>query len=152
MYVHSLLMLLALQQPMQQSAQLLPTPIVRVAIQPSTRTIMAGDTVRLHAQPLDASGNPVSNASVRFARAGGFFEATVDSLSGLVSSGTVGTVPVAVIVRVPGAQPFVERLEIRMTAGPATQLRITEQLPRMVAGQRFRFGAEALSAAGDKRE
>jgi hypothetical protein len=159
MYVHALVMLLAVQLPVlpgqqtqqQTAAALAPSPVARVVIQPSTRTITAGDTVRLRAQPLDASGNPVPNASVRFNRAGGFFEGTVDT-TGLVSSGSTGTLPVAVVVTVPGTQPFVERLDIKMVAGPATQILTTEQLTRMVAGQRFRFGAQAVSAAGDRRE
>ena len=53
--------------------------------------------------------------TVRFSRAGGYFEGTVDT-TGLVSSGSTGTLPVAVVVNVPGTQPFVERLEIKMVA------------------------------------
>lgn len=131
-------------------AQVPASPIARIAITPSVRTIMPGDTLRISAQALDAQGNAVSNAIVRFVPAGGYFEGTVDS-TGLVTAGAIGTLPVSVIALVPGTRPVVERVEVRMVPGPATRLEVTPQPQVLLVGQRVRLGARAFSAAGDLR-
>ncbi|MEX2179934.1 MAG: Ig-like domain-containing protein [Gemmatimonadaceae bacterium] len=142
--------LLAVQQ--QPSPPAIPaSPIARIAISPATRTMIAGDTLRLSAQALDASGAVVSGASVRFVATGARFEGTVDTL-GLVSSGATGTLPVAVVALVPGSRPVVERIEIRMVPGPAARVAISPAVQRVVVGQRLRLEATSYSAAGDARD
>ncbi|HET9453618.1 MAG TPA: Ig-like domain-containing protein [Gemmatimonadaceae bacterium] len=138
------------QQTQTQQPAAPPSPVARLVVLPASRTMVAGDTLRLTARALDASGNPVSGALIRFQAAGGRFEGTVDS-AGLVRSGSTGTIPVAVIALVPGTRPVVERVEIAMVAGPAARVAIEPAVERLVVGQRLRLTGTSYSAAGDAR-
>ena len=124
-----LALLLVLQQPAQQSSP----AIARVAITPASPVVVAGDTLRLHARAVDASGRPIEGAIILFQPAGGFFEAHVDS-AGLVTAGAVGTLPVVVSAVVPGAKPVIERVTVRMVPGPAGRIELTPRLTRLLAG------------------
>jgi hypothetical protein len=110
----------------------------------------AGDTLRLYAQALDSAGKPVENARIRFQSAGGRFEGRVDS-TGLVMSGSTGTIPVSVIASVTGTRPAVQRVEVKMLPGAAARLVIAPRVTRLVAGQHFRLTATPYTAAGDQR-
>jgi hypothetical protein len=134
-----------LQQPAAAS------PIARIAITPTVHTVVAGDTLRLRAQALDASGRAVPNARILFQPGGGFFEASIDS-AGLVSSGAVGTLPVVITAVVPGGKPVIERLAVRMVPGPAARMEVAPNVSRMLAGQRLRLDASVFSRAGDRRD
>lgn len=120
----------------------------RIVLTPAAPRMVAKDTLRLSAQLIDAQGQPVPNARIRFFAAGGGFEATVDSL-GLITSGAVGKVPVAVSALVPGSRPVVARVEVLMVPGPATSLAISPRPSRMAVGQRLALTAIARSADGD---
>jgi hypothetical protein len=104
----------------------------------------------LRAQALDAAGNPVPAARLRFAAEGGRFEAEVDTL-GLVRSGAAGTLPVSIVATVPGARPVVHRVDVRMTPGPATRVVADQPLLRLAVGQEHRLTANVFSATGDVR-
>jgi hypothetical protein len=154
MLLHSFLVLAALQQgaPPPAPAPTAPSPIARLEVLPGTSLQMqAGDTIRLVARALDSAGAPVPNATVRFFGAGGRFEGKVDS-TGLVSSGSTGTLAVSVIARVEGTKPVVERVEVHMVPGPAARIAVTPQVGKLVAGQRLRLTAASYSAAGDRRD
>lgn len=150
-----LLETLALAAALQQAPQQLPpaqqTTIAQVRVTPASPVVRAQDTVRLQATALDAEGRPVPGARITFRPAGGFFEGSVDT-TGLVRSGSTGTLPVAVVATLPGGRPVVQRVEVRMVAGPAARVSITPRAGRMVAGQRLRLAASAFSAAGDPAE
>ena len=126
------------------------TPTARLVVTPANRTVVAGDTLRLSGQLLDAAGRPVPNARVTFVSAGGHFEGNVDS-TGLVHSGAVGTLPVTAVALVSGAKPIVERFEVAMVPGPAARIEISPRPARLLTGQRMRLGASVFSAAGDPR-
>jgi hypothetical protein len=106
--------------------------------------------LRLTAQALDAAGQPVPGAVVRFRAQGGRFEGTVDSL-GFVESGATGTIPVAVVATVPGAAPKVSRVDVRMVPGPAAKLELSHATARLALAQRIRVGAHVLSKTNDSR-
>ena len=127
-----------------------PVPAGRLVVTPVSRTVVAGDSLRLRAQLLDASGAPVPNARIMFVGAGGMFEGSVDS-TGLVRSGAVGTIPVTAVALVSGAKPVIERFEVAMVPGPAARIDVSSRPSRLVAGQRMRLGAEVYSRAGDRR-
>ena len=129
-------------------AQSAATP--RLVVTPSLRSVVAGDSLRLRAQLLDASGQPVQNARISFVSAGGHFEGSVDS-TGLVRSGAVGTIPVTAVALVSGGKPVVERFEVAIVPGPATRVVVGARPSRLLAGQRVRLGAEVYSRAGDLR-
>lgn len=139
---------LALAFLLQQPA---PATIARVAVTPTTLSVVAGDTLRLRAQALDAAGRPVPGARILFQAAGGAFEAQVDT-AGLVSSGAVGILPVVVTAVVPGGKPVVQQLNVRMVPGPAARIEVGPRVQRMLAGQRLRLDAAVFSRAGDRRD
>ena len=127
-----------------------PQGVPRLVVTPSPQTVVAGDSLQLHAQLLDASGNPVPNARITFRIAGGFFEGSVDS-TGLVRSGATGTLPVAAIALVPGEKPVVQRFEVAMVPGPASRIDIAPKPARLLPGQRMHLVATVYSRANDQR-
>ena len=149
--------LLALAALMQQAPQsptssLAASPVSRVAFASGSElTMVAGDSVRLAARALDASGEPVPNASIRYFLTGGYFEGSVDT-SGLVRSGATGSIVVGAVATVPGAKPYLERLQIRMVPGPAARISVTPSVSRLAIGQRVRLSATSWSAASDERD
>jgi hypothetical protein len=129
-----------------------PSPIARVVVTPAKPVMTARDTLQLSAQALDASGRPVPNVRYRYIGSGGArFEGRVDS-TGLVRSGSTGTIPVTVVALVPGTRPVTEVVEVRMVPGPASRIAIDAPPPRLVVGQQIVLRGTAFSAAGDQRE
>src|ERR687893_3038037 len=129
-------LLLVQQQPVTPAS-----PIARVVITPSARSVVVGDTLRLRAQAVDAQGRPVSGALIRFFPTSPSFEATVDTM-GVVVAGAPGTYPVAAVATVPGARPAVERFTVNLLPGPTARLDLTPDVGRMLAGQRLRVAAQ----------
>jgi len=128
------------------------TPVIeRLRITPVARTIAVGDSLQLSVQALDGRGSAVPGAIVRFNAQGGRFQGAVDSL-GWVRAGSPGTVPIAVTAIVPGGRPIVEKVEVRITPGPAARIVFSPAVSKMLVGQRLRLGATVLSAAGDARD
>jgi hypothetical protein len=145
------LLVVAFQQPTAPQTPTAPNPIARLAMSPGLRVTMpAQDTLRITAVPVDSAGNPVPGASVRYFSSGGRFEGGVDS-TGLVHSGSTGTITVTAIGRVPGARPVSERIEVVMVPGPAARIAITPEPTALAPGQRVRLTATAYSRAGDRR-
>jgi hypothetical protein len=122
----------------------------RLVITPANRSVVAGDSLRLGARLVDASGQLVPNARISFHAVGGRFEGSVDS-TGLLRAGAVGTLPVAVVALIPGERPLVQRFEVSMLPGPAARIAIAPEVKRLAIGQRVRVGATVLSRAGDRR-
>ena len=127
-----------------------PSPVTRLALSPAAPVVAAGDTLRLSARALDAAGNPVPDAAVRFQKAGGWFEGDVDS-TGLVTSGSTGTLQVAVVALVPGAKPYIERVSVRMVPGAAALIEVSPDLATLVVGQRLTLVPGVFTALGDRR-
>lgn len=146
----ALFTLLTLQQTQPAQPSLPPSPVARIVVTPANPVMQSGDTLRLTAQALDASGQPVPNVVVRFRSAGGVFEAEVDSL-GLVASGATGTIPVTVVAMVAGARPKIETVNVRMVAGPPARVTPSPASVRLAPGQRYRMDARVYSRTGDER-
>jgi hypothetical protein len=155
MLLNAVVLLAALQQgaPSQDTAAAqAPSPIVRLQVLPGNSLQMpAGDTLRLTARALNAEGKPVPDATIQYFRAGGRFEGGVDS-TGLVSSGSTGTLTITVMARVPGTKPVIERVEVQMVPGPAASVAVAPMVTKLVAGQRLRLTATSYSKAGDARD
>ncbi len=135
----------------QPAAGLPPSPIARLVVSPASPVVVAGDTLRLVAQPLDAAGQLVPNVRVTFLRApSARFEGTVDS-TGLVASGSTGTIPVTIAAMVPGTRPVIQQVEVRMVAGPATRIELDAAPAKLVVGQQVSLNGASYSAGGDKR-
>ena len=122
----------------------------RLVITPAPQTVVSGDSIQLRAQLVDAAGKPVPNAKISFRPAGGFFEGSIDS-TGLLRSGTVGTLPVAAIALVPGEKPIIQRFEVAMVPGPAARIDVTPKPTRLLPGQRLRLDANVYSRTNDLR-
>jgi hypothetical protein len=128
-----------------------PAAGARLEILPAAPVVTAQDTVRLRARVLDASGQPVRDATIRFVAAGGRFEGSIDP-DGLVRSGSTGTLPVTVVAQRPGQPTLTERIEVRMVPGPAATITVAGAPSRLVAGQRVVLVPTVKSAAGDVRD
>ena len=104
---------LAIQTPATQEAPPLPaSPIARLEVSPTNPTMVAQDTLRLTARAFDASGAAVRDVRYRFVQSGSArFEGRVDT-TGLVRSGSTGTIPVTVIALVPGTRPVTQVVEV----------------------------------------
>ncbi len=154
MTVISILALAALQVQtagQQPSSQLPPSPIAKLVVTPAKPVMIAQDTLRLTAQALDASGKPVDNVRFRYVQSSGArFEGRVDT-TGLVRSGSTGTIPVTVVALVPGTRPVTEVVEVKMLPGPAARIAIDAAPPKLVVGQQIVLTGNAYSAAGDQR-
>ena len=145
--MHLFLAFFALQQPVAQ-----PPEIARIIVTPASRTMTAGDTLRLHAEARDANGNVIPGVTFRY-RLGGSarFEGRVDSL-GLVTAGSTATLPVTVTATLAGVRPKFEVVEIRALPGVAARVDVSPATARLVAGQRLRATGHGYSAAGDRRD
>src|SRR5688500_1791674 len=147
------LALIALQHQQQgpQQQTLPPSPIAKVIVTPTQRTVTIGDSLQLRGEAVDVSGQKVLGATLRFVPAGAWFEGSVDS-TGLVRAGAVGTLPVTAVAIVPGTKPVVERVEVRMVPGATARVAISPRVARLVVGQRLRLAAQPYSAGGDERD
>ena len=125
--------------------------IARLVITPSTRTLVAGDSMRLKGEARDASGQPIPGARIRFALAGGRFEGAVDT-TGMVTGGATGTLTVVVSATLPGTKPAIERVNVEVVPGPPKTVTIESPLSKLVVGQRVRLAGHAYSALGDRRD
>jgi hypothetical protein len=144
------LILALLAFPFQQPATP-ATEIATIVVSPASRTMIAGDTLRLRAEARDARGNVIPGVTFTY-RLGNSarFEGRVDSL-GLVTAGSTSILPVTVTATSPDARPRFEVIEIRVVPGPAAKIEVSPASAKLVAGQRLRATARAFSAANDKR-
>ncbi len=122
----------------------------RLAVTPAELTMVAGDTLRLRVEAFDQDGAPIPDATFRFQPIGGYFEGTVDE-TGLVRSGSTGTLPVGLFVGIPGAAPVPVRLEVQMVPGPPARIAVAPAAERLVVGQRVTLEARSYSEHGDER-
>jgi hypothetical protein len=143
--------LVAIAVPLYQAAAQ-PAPIARIVVSPASRTMTAGDTLRLTAEARDAQGAVIPDVTFRY-RLGGSarFEGRVDSL-GLVTAGSTAILPVTVTATKAGVAPKFEVIELTVLPGPAARVSVSPAAPRLVAGQRLRATARVTSAGGDARD
>jgi len=134
----------------QQPAATTPSPVARIVVSPANPVVQMGDTIVLTADAFDASGTRLEQP-LRYAAAGGFSHAAVDS-TGRVVGATVGKTPVSVMAVAPGAKPFVHRIEVRVVPGPAARIEVSPTPERIITRQRVHLKAESFSASNDRRE
>jgi hypothetical protein len=122
----------------------------RLVVTPEDLTLTPGDSLRLGARLLDASGAEIPGVEIRFQGAGGRFEGVVRD-DGTVLAGAIGTIPVAVLAVRPGGPPLVEVANVRIVPGPAARIEIAPTPARMVPGQAVRVSGEVYSDLEDPR-
>src|SRR5581483_11766014 len=124
--------------------------VARVTVTPAAPSVVAGQTLKLRAEALDASGRPVPNAVIKFQQTAAQFEGVVDD-TGFVSAGAVSTIPVTVTAVVPGQKPVITKVNVNVLPGPAASLVLEPKSAKLLTGQRFLLKANVYSAAGDRR-
>jgi hypothetical protein len=125
-------------------------PIARIAIEPANASIQAGDTLRLAAKALDASGRAVPGTTILWFQPGGHFEGTIDS-TGLVTAGKVGALVAMAMVRPAGGRPVTATATITVLPAPAASV-VVEPVPsKMVVGQSLTLAASVFAANHDQR-
>ncbi|MFN8571466.1 MAG: Ig-like domain-containing protein [Gemmatimonadaceae bacterium] len=130
------------------SAAVLSAQAPRLVVTPPAPRMAAGDTLRLTAKAVDASGQPLPNVQYRFQVAGGDNQAGIDS-TGLVTATAPGTTVVAAVGLIAGQRPLVQRVTIAIGPGQATRLVLSPSVSRLAVGQRVRLVAQLFSAAND---
>lgn len=151
----SLLLAVPLSLTAQQPAAATAAPksrIARIVVTPVQKVVVAGDSIRFTAEARDASNTLIPDVQFLWSReANARFEGTM-SETGLLISGSTGTLPIVVVGRLSGEQPKVERFEVRMVPGPATRIAVTPMPTRLVPGQRIRLSAAVHSRLDDLRD
>ena len=142
--MHLLAMFAALQQQ--------PVPaLAKVTIEPAEVAVQVGDTVRLTARALDASGRPVKDVSVRWFQSGGHFEGRVDS-TGLVTGGSTGTLNLSALVSPrAGGTPATGFARVTVLPQPAAKLVLDREVARLYVGQSLLVDATPYAANDDRR-
>lgn len=147
-----LALLFTVQQQTQQDTSnsgLPPSPVASITVTPATPLVTVGDSLRLHGQPVDASGKPVSGTQVRWF--GGSFEGHVDS-TGMVHAGAPGRFRVRMVATVPGTRPSRPgSVLVVMTLPPPTRVVVSPSVSRLMTGQRMTLQATTFTATGDRR-
>ncbi len=145
-----MILFLALLAP-QQQASAPAQEIARIVVAPASRTMTAGDTLRLTAEARDAQGHVIPGVTFRYRLGSGArFEGRVDS-TGLVTAGSTATLPVTVTATSPNTKPKFDVLEIKAVPGPAASIDITPSIDKLIPGQRLRYVGRVYSSAGDAR-
>jgi hypothetical protein len=150
--VFLLAVLPALAITLQEPTVLPESPVKRIEVQPATRTIIAGDSVRLVLRALDANGTPVPGAVLYVKMLGGQGEGTVRPESSWLVASSVGKFPLSLSALVPGSRPFVDSTSVEFLGvpGPAARLEIAPRAATIVTGQSLRLSGLAFSKANDR--
>jgi hypothetical protein len=141
--------LLALAAALAQQPQ--ASPVARIRVTPANLTVAAGDTLRLRGEALDAAGQVVPNATVRFFPAGGF-EGHLDS-NNVLHAGFRGMMTIRAVALVPGrAASRPQMLNVQIVSPPASRITLSPTLSKALAGQRLKLSAQVYAANGDLRD
>jgi uncharacterized protein YjdB len=124
--------------------------VARVNVIPASPRVVAGDSLQLRAEAVDATGRAVPGAVIKFQQTAAQFEGSVND-KGLVSGGSVGTIPLVVTAVVGGEKPVITKLTVAVLPGPAASIAIEPQSVKLLAGQSYSLRARVLSKAGDTR-
>ncbi|MGH7538280.1 MAG: Ig-like domain-containing protein [Gemmatimonadales bacterium] len=144
--MHLAFVLALLQQP---TAPPPPSLISKVEVIPAAGELQIGQTLKLSARALDANGQPVENAQIRYYV--GSDNGDVDS-TGVLTAGYAGPLRVVAIAFIPGERGQVMG-EAVFQAAPEPPARIAvEPAPtRLIAGTQLTLVASAFSKHGDRR-
>jgi hypothetical protein len=124
--------------------------VSRINVTPAAPKVVAGETLQLQAEALDAAGRPVPGATIRFQQTAAQFEGAVDD-KGLVRAGAVGTIPVAVSAIVQGQKPVIRRIEVAVLPGAAATIAVEPRALKLLTGQSIQVSGHVFSKAGDVR-
>jgi plastocyanin len=142
--MHLGLLLVLLQQT--------PTPppaIAKVEVTPAAGELEIGHTLKISARALDANGQPVANAQIRYFV--GSDNGEVDS-TGMVTAGYAGPLRVVAMAFVPGQQgSTMGEAVFRAMPEPPARVVVDPMPSRLAAGTQVTLVATAFSKHGDRR-
>jgi hypothetical protein len=141
----ALVLAFAVQQPA-------PSPVARIVTNPAAPLVIAGDSIALRPEALDANGQRVAGAVVRCF--GGSFEGVVpDPQACVLQAGSRGIVPVRMTASVPNARPSRPfTVNVQVVAPPAARIEVSPGVQRLLVGQRLKLDARVFAANGDERD
>jgi hypothetical protein len=142
----------ALAIAVQQPTAMPPSPVTRIEVLPSSRTITAGDSVQLTVRALGKNGKPIPNAVLWVQLLGGGGQGTVRPGTFWLVASSVGKFPLGLSAVVPGSRPFVDSTSVEFDAvpGPAVRMDLVPSAVTIVDGQALRLSAFAYSKANDR--
>jgi len=141
------LLLALLQQP--TAPALPPSPVVKVEITPAGGELQIGQTLKLSARALDATGQPVANARVFWFV--GSDNGGVDS-TGLVTAGYAGPLRIGAVAGVPGTQQQQISFAVyRVLPEAPARVEVSPAPSKLVVGTRLTLNGTAYSAHDDVR-
>src|SRR5688572_2939987 len=108
----------ALAIALQQTGTMPPSPVARIEVLPSTRTIAAGDSVQLTVRALGTDGKPIPTAVLWVQLLGGGGQGMVRPGSFWLVASSVGKFPLGLSAVVPGSRPFVDSTSVEFEAVP----------------------------------
>jgi hypothetical protein len=135
--VLSAIALAAVTLVIQGPSQMPPSPVKRIEVRPTERTITAGDSIRLDVLALDAEGKPLPDAVLWVRLLGGNGEGMLRPETGYLVASNVGKFPLGLSAVVPGTQPFVDTTTVEFDAvpGPAVRVELAPKAATIVAGR-----------------
>jgi hypothetical protein len=150
--VLSAIALAAVTLVIQGPSQMPPSPVKRIEVRPTERTITAGDSIRLDVLALDAEGKPLPDAVLWVRLLGGNGEGMLRPETGYLVASNVGKFPLGLSAVVPGTQPFVDTTTVEFDAvpGPAVRVELAPKAATIVAGQTLALTAIPFSKANDR--
>jgi hypothetical protein len=145
-------LLLQLPAPAAKPAPLPPSPVTRIELAPATRTITAGDSVRLTLRALDANGAAVPKAVLQASLRGGDDVGSVRAETNWLVASSVGKLPLTLSAAVPGSRLFIDTTsaEFHSVPGPAVRIELEPKAATIVAGQSLQLLALPYSRANDR--
>ena len=142
--MHLGLLLVLLQQ-----APTPPPAIAKVEVTPAAGELEIGHTLKISARALDANGQPVANAQIRYFV--GSDNGEVDS-TGVVTAGYAGPLRVVAMAFVPGQQgSTMGEAVFRAMPEPPAHVVVDPMPTRLAAGTQLTLVATAFSKHGDPR-
>ena len=123
-------------------------PTARLVLDKKIYEVRSGDTVRINARVLDATGKAVPNAKFVYVTVPDETEHT-----GPWVAGWAGTQMVMVVALVPGQAPLAPvQTALRILPAPASRIELNGVPARMVVGQGVTLTTAVYTATGDRRE
>jgi len=142
--MHPGLLLVLLQQ-----APTPPPAIAKVEVTPAAGELEIGHTLKVSAQALDANGQPVANAQIRYFV--GSDNGEVDS-TGVVTAGYAGPLRVVAMAFIPGQQgSTMGEAVFRAMPEPPARVVVDPMPTRLAAGTQLTLVATAFSKHNDRR-
>jgi hypothetical protein len=113
-----------------------------IVLTPAQPAVTVGQTVKLQGQAVDAAGQPIPGAQLRFN--GGIFVGELKP-DGTLIGGAPGILKATVTAVVPGQKPIVARYDIPVRPTEAARIALEAEPQRLLGGQKIALRAHVFS-------